>query len=95
MLKVKLTMPEFTHLKEKIIIRNNENAQWITLNPGDSYELKEEIKDKCSTITLRMSKLWSPESILKSEDKRRLGVLVENLTIESGSGEIVNLKDWI
>ena len=94
-LKMKIAMPEFTRLKEKIIIRNNEKAQWITLNPGDSYEVEEEIKDNCSIITLRMSKLWSPESVLKSEDKRRLGVLVENLMLESGSGEITNLKDWI
>lgn len=94
-LKMKATMPEFTRLKEKIIIRYNEKAQWITLNPGDSYELEEEIIDNCSTITFRMSKLWSPESVLKSEDKRSLGVLVENITLESDSGEIINLKDWI
>lgn len=94
-LRMKITMPEFTRLKEKIVIRNNEKAQWITLNPGDSYNLEEEIKDNCSTITLRMSKLWSPENILKSEDKRQLGILVESLTLESSSGEVINLKDWI
>lgn len=90
-LKIQVSLPEFVGIKEKIVFENNGITRQIQMKSGDLVDLEEEITDKCSTITLRMSKLWSPKDVLKSEDTRKLGVMVNSLVLET-NGEIIDLK---
>lgn len=91
-LKIQVSLPEFVGIKEKIVFENNGITRQIQMKSGDLVDLEEEITDKCSTITLRMSKLWSPKDVLKSEDTRKLGVMVNRLVLET-NGEIFDLRN--
>lgn len=91
-LKIRILLPQFVGMKEKIILRNNDNAKWFTMNPGDSLDLAEKVDNENTTISFHVSKTWSPKAILKSEDARSLGVLVESLILETDN-EVINLKN--
>lgn len=91
--KIRVSLPEFVRIKEKIVLNNNGGIRQIYLKPGDTVELEEEIVDNCCSIMLHMSKTWSPSAILKSEDIRKLGVMVECLQLEM-NGETTDLLKW-
>lgn len=91
-LKMRVVLPQFVGMKEKIILRNNNSAKWFTMNPGDSLEITEKVHNDYTTISFRISKTWSPKAILKSEDKRNLGVLVESLMLEIDN-QAINLRN--
>lgn len=89
---MRVVLPQFVGMKEKIILRNNNSAKWFTMNPGDSLEITEKVHNDYTTISFRISKTWSPKAILKSEDKRNLGVLVESLMLEIDN-QAINLRN--
>lgn len=93
-LRIKISLPQFVELKEKIIVRNNESAKWYTINAGDRIDIEEEIKDDFTVISFHVSKTWIPKAILNTEDARNLGVMVESLMLEI-NGEVTDLKNEI
>ena len=90
--KLKLTLPEFVGIKNKITVSNNGVVNSIMINPGESVMLEEKVTDSKSEIIITMAKTWSPKSVLKNEDARELGVMVEELTLHTPLDEVVDLK---
>ena len=93
-LRIRISLPQFVDFKEKIIVRNNENAKWYTLNPGDLIDIEEKIKDDSAVISFHVSKTWTPKAMLNTEDERNLGVMVESLVLEI-DGQVTDLKNEI
>jgi hypothetical protein len=90
-LKIAISLPQFVGIKEDIILNNNGKEHCFTIKPGDSIELREDIDDDRTVITLSISKLWSVKKVLGTEDIRELGVMVNELIFEN-NGELIDLK---
>lgn len=90
--RIKLTLPEFVGVKNKVTVSHNGAVNSLVMNPGDTTVLEEKIADNKAEISIKFAKTWSPKTVLKSEDSRELGVMVEELTLQTPSGEIVDLK---
>ncbi len=89
----KLSLPEFVRMKVNVVIDHNGKERTIQLNPGESMEIEETIEDNRTQITFKLSKTWSPKAVLKSDDARELGILVEQLVFVTEAGETIDLKE--
>lgn len=90
--RILISLPEFAGIKEKVTLKNNGKAREILVHSGESIALEEKINDNCCTISISMNKLWSPQKVLRTEDTRKLGVMVDALTLEI-NGELIDLKN--
>ena len=91
--KGKLVLPEFVNEKIKVTLEHNGTVRELPINIGEAVEWSEEITCNRTEMRLRMSKTWSPKEVLKSEDARRLGVMVEELILITPQGDMENLKE--
>lgn len=92
-LKAKLSLPEFVGMKINVFVDYNGQRKNVVMEPGNSIEIEEKISDARAEVNVTMSKTWSPKRVLKSEDARELGVIVESLLLITESGEVVDLKE--
>lgn len=93
-IKGKLVLPEFVNDKIKVTIEQKRNSNEVLMEKGQVFEWTEDISDKRMDLSIRMSKTWSPKVVLKSEDDRQLGVMVEELLLITEQGEVINLKEF-
>lgn len=89
--RIQLELPEFVGINEKISIDNCGTVRQFQMNSGEVLDLEEDVSDKHCTITIRLSKTWTPKEVLKSEDTRQLGVMVNSALLDI-NGEAVDLK---
>lgn len=89
----KLTLPEFVGTKLKVTVSHNGVVKNLLINPGESVELVEELAEERTEINIKCLKTWSPKNVLKNEDARELGVMVESLMLVTAEGEMKDLKD--
>ena len=82
-LYMKLSLPPFVKLKERIVIEKNGEKRTEVLNSGENVVLEETIENNQETITIAFSKTWTPNKVLKSADERQLGGMVEEVRVYS------------
>ncbi len=87
-----LNLPEFVGNKCKLEVKHNDNVQAYVLNAGQPIRLEEELKETREEISIKFLKTWSPKVVLKSEDTRELGAMVEELLVVVND-EIIDLKN--
>lgn len=90
--RIAISLPDFIRAKEKITLNHNGMVRQIVMQPGETIELEEKINNNCCAISISVNKLWSPKAVLKSEDARELGVMVNELTLEI-NGDLIDLKN--
>lgn len=93
-LKVRFSVPEFIKIDEKVKIEHNGIKKVVKVSCGDTVSLEEPVKNEYEEIKFTFSKTWSPKAVLKSEDERQLGVMVEEISV-TDNGKTVNLKSYI
>lgn len=91
-LHARLSLPEFVGMKAKVSITKNDVLCTEEISAPGTLNIKEEITDDKTQILIKVSKTWSPKSVLKSEDARELGVMVEELVLETKDGTKEDLK---
>lgn len=87
-LKARLSLPCFVRNKLRVCTVHNGNTRYYTLRPGEAIDLEEEITESQTEIMICIPKTWSPKAVLKNEDSRELGVVVEELTLTMADGPI-------
>lgn len=88
-----LSLPEFVGIKIKLRIEHNGKKAQAIMNPGDSFSFEEALQENKEEINIYLSKTWSPQTVLKSEDARQLGVMIDKLELITADGETVDLKE--
>lgn len=88
-----ISLPGFLRAKTNVVINHNGEERIVELAPGNGIEIKEEISAEKDQISITFSKTWSPKKILKSEDSRELGAMVENLVLVTQDGLEIDLKN--
>lgn len=91
--RAKFNLPEFVDTKLKLVITHNGVAKTVWINPGETVNLMEELVEEKTELYIKCLKTWSPKTVLKSEDARELGVMVESLELVTAEGEMIDLKD--
>ena len=92
--RMQLALPEFVGMGEKLTIDNNGTVREVQMRPGEVLDLEEEIRDRHCTLTVRIGKTWSPREVLKSEDTRQLGVMMNGIVLDC-NGDTVDLKNMM
>lgn len=92
--RMQLALPEFVGMGEKLTIDNNGTVREVQMRPGEVLDLEEEIRDRHCTLTIRIGKTWSPREVLKSEDTRQLGVMMNGIVLDC-NGDTVDLKNMM
>ena len=82
-LYMKLSLPPFVKLKEKVVIEKNGEKRTEVLNSGENVILEETIENNQEIVTITFSKTWTPNKVLKSADERQLGGMVEDVRVYS------------
>lgn len=88
----KLNLPGFVDSKLKLVLSHNGITKNILMNPGETVELVEELVEEKTELCIKCLKTWSPKTVLKSDDARELGVMVESLVLVTTEGEMMDLK---
>ena len=89
-----LSVPAFVGIKQRVTFDVNGKTRNIIINPGESIQIKEFIAENQTEVKLSFSKTWSPKSVLKSEDVRELGAMMDEIKLFS-DGQAINLKEEI
>lgn len=89
-----LSVPTFVGIKQRVTFDVNGKTRNIIINPGESIQIKEFIAENQTEVKLSFSKTWSPKSVLKSEDVRELGAMMDEIKLFS-DGQAINLKEEI
>ena len=92
---VKLVLPDFVNIKMSVTVNNNGTEKVLQLKSGESIEIDEELVSDNAQMDIKLSKTWSPKNVLKNEDARELGVMVESMILRTGTGEETDLKETL
>ena len=93
MLTLKAQNPEFTSINQELSFIQNGVEKKYTINKGETIDIEEPITEDHTEIILRIQKTWSPKEVLKSEDDRQLGIMIDKLLL-AGEQEI-DLKGMV
>ena len=88
----KLSVPEFIQMKINVSIENGVDKKQIQIAPGTCVNIEELINQAQSTIVMKISKVWSPQNVLGSNDSRELGIMVDELLLQDELGNNVDLQ---
>lgn len=91
--KLKLCLPEFVKNSLRVTMDINGKSRKFVLKSGETINIGERIEHNEETIKIQLSRTWSPKDVMKSEDARKLGVMVEELLLISKDNQITDLKN--
>lgn len=93
--KVKLTLPEFVDKAIKFALHHNGKTQKFKVNPGSAIEIEEAIckEEDRTEIKICCLKTWSPKTLLKNEDMRELGLMVDEMTLITAADNVIDLRN--
>ncbi len=93
-LEATISHPVFIKAKQTVFVESRNGKDKIELCSGEKTVVSREISSGFEEISLTVARPWSPHSVLKSDDQRQLGVMIEKIVIVK-DGEEFDLKEMV
>ena len=79
----------------KFALHHNGKTQKFKVNPGSAIEIEEAIceEEDRTEIKICCLKTWSPKTLLKNEDMRELGLMVDEMTLITAANNVIDLRN--